>query len=110
MKAKIKRERKNKMNKQIFNMIEYPKQGIISKTVIKNSNVDIGLFCMVKNTEMSEHTSTKPGTVYVVEGRGIFNLKGKDIKMLPGTLIFMEKNAKHSLKAIENMAFILTLF
>ena len=65
---------------------------------------------MAKGTEISEHTSTKEGFVYVVEGKGTFNLEGKKITMLPGVFIFMKKSVVHSLKAVENTSFILSLY
>ena len=95
--------------KNIKEMIEYPREGIISKEVSKKGNIDVTLFCMAKNTNISEHTSTKQGFVYVIEGNGNFNLQGKDIPMLPGVFIYMDKNAKHSLSAKENTSFLLTL-
>jgi len=98
------------MNKNIKELIEYPSQGIISTNLVKNECLDIGLFCMAKGTDMSEHTSIKQGTVYVVEGDGIFNLEGEDIEMKPGVMIYMKANAVHSLKANENTAFVLSLF
>jgi nitric oxide dioxygenase len=98
------------MEKNIKEMIEYPEEGILSKELIKNEKTDIGLFCMAKGTEMSNHTSVKPGFVHVIEGKGIFNLKGEDIEMKPGIFIYMEADAVHSLKAEENTTFILGLF
>ena len=53
--------------------------------------------------------STKPGFVYVLEGKGIFNLEGKGINMAEGVFIPMKENAVHSLKVEENTSFILTL-
>ena len=96
--------------KEIRKMIEYSEQGILSKDILKNNKLNVSLFCMAKGTEISEHTSTKQGFVYVVEGKGIFNLEGEDIEMKPSVLIFMEENAVHSLKADENTAFLLFLF
>src|SRR3989344_4408048 len=96
-------------HQDIKEMIEYPREGILSKELVKTKKNNVSLFCMAAGTEIGEHTSTKSGFVYVVEGRGIFNLEGKDIKMLPGVFIFMKKNAIHSLKAEENTAFILSL-
>ena len=90
-------------------LIEYPKSGILSKELAKTAKNNITLFCMAKGTELSEHTSTKEGFIYVLEGKGIFNLRGEKIPMKPGICIFMEKNAKHSLKAEQNTAFILSL-
>ena len=95
------------MIKNIKEHIEYPEQGILSKEIVKDK---ITLFCMAKGTEISEHTTTKQAAVYVIEGKGIFNLNGKDIQMLPNKLIFMKEDAPHSLKAQENTSFLLTLF
>ena len=100
----------NFMEKNILGMIEYPREGILSKEILKNDKVDIGLFCMAKGTEMSNHTSVRPAFVQVVEGDGIFNLEGKNIEMKPGVVISMEAGAVHGLKAVENTAFVLGLY
>ena len=97
------------MNISINQLVEYPKQGVISKQILKNEKQDTTLFCMAAGTEIDEHTSTKQGTVFVLEGRGIFNLAGEKTKMMPGVFIFMPKNAVHSLKAEENTSFLLNL-
>ena len=95
------------MNQNLKELIEYPKSGILSKSLVKGENAT--LFCMAKDSLMEEHTSTKKGFIYVLEGQGIFNLEGKNIKMKQRTFIFMEKNAVHSLRAIKNTSFILIL-
>ena len=97
------------MTKNIKEMIEYPKEGVLSKVIIKDKKLNATLFCMAKDTDISEHTSTKSGFIYVVEGNGIFNLEGKDIKMIEGVSIFMKEDAVHSLKAKENTSFMLIL-
>lgn len=96
-------------NKNIRDLIEYPKQGVLSKEIFKKDKLDSTLFCMVAGTEISEHTSTKRGFVYVIEGEGVFNLQGQDIEMKEGVFIYLEENAIHSLKAIENTSFLLIL-
>ena len=89
--------------------IKYTKNAILSKDVLNNTSLNISLFCMGMGSSISEHTSTKKATVYVIEGKGVFNLEGKDIDMLPGVMIYMDENAAHSLSAEENTSFILTL-
>lgn len=96
-------------NNNINNLIEYPKAGVLSKQLLKTDKVNVTLFCMAKQTAISKHTSVKQGFVLVLEGKGVFNLEGKDIKMLPGVFIAMKENAIHSLKAEANTAFILFL-
>lgn len=97
------------MNEQINKLIEYSKKGILSKDIMKNDKLNITLFCMAKGTAMSEHTSTKSGFIYVIEGNGVFNLEGREIIMSSGAFIYMNENAVHSLKSNENTSFILTL-
>ena len=96
-------------SEKIDEMIEYPNKGVLSKELVRTGKTNITLFCMSNGTEISDHTSTKEGFVYVVEGNGTFTLEGEDIKMDPGVLIFMKKDAVHSLKAHENTSFILSL-
>ena len=99
----------SKNNFDLTKLIEYPKSGILSKVLVKNKTKDVTLFCMSKGSELSEHTSTKEGFVYVLEGNGLFVLKGKKIAMKKEVLIHMEKNALHSLKAKNNTSFLLIL-
>ena len=94
---------------QIYKEIEYPRSGILSKVLVKSEGKDVTLFCMSKGSELSSHTSTKDGIVYVIEGKGTFVLKGKKIPMVEGVMIHMEKKAVHSLSAKENTAFLLIL-
>ena len=100
--------RKNKM-KNIKKLIEYPREGILSKEVLMDEKVDVTLFCMAAGTEIGHHTSTKSGFVHVVDGKGSFNLEGDDIEMIPGVFIPMKENAVHSLRAGENTSFLLVL-
>ena len=97
-------------HKEIEQMIEYPKDGILSKAIVKDDKIDMTLFCMAKGAELSEHTSTKSGFVHVVDGNGLFVLEGKNIQMKPGVIILMDKDAVHSLSAKENTSFILGLY
>ena len=97
------------LDKNILEMIEYPKQGVLSKEIFRNEKTDCTLFCMASGTKISEHTSTKQGFIYVIEGKGIFNLQGENIEMKEGVFIYMKENSVHSLKAEEHTSFLLIL-
>ena len=97
------------MTEKIKELIEYPQQGILSRNIVKNDKLDATLFCLAQGTAISEHTSTKQGFVYVVEGQGTFSLEGQEISMTPGVFIYMKANSVHSLKADANTSFILAL-
>lgn len=95
--------------RNIKELVRYSEGGILSAALAKTERSNVTLFCLAKGTELSEHTSTREGFVYVLEGKGVFALEGRDIPMMPGVFIFMRKNAIHSLKAEENTAFLLSL-
>ena len=98
------------LEKDIFGLIEYTKNGILSKELFKDKKFDSTLFCMTAKTKISKHTATRRGLVYIVEGHGVFNLEGKDIKMKKGVMIFMKENSVHSLVVEDNTSFVLVLF
>ena len=97
------------MNLNLKDSLKYSSGGITSKVIHKSEKSNVTLFLMAAGTDLSEHTATKEGLVYVIEGKGTFVLDGKLIKILPGTFIAMSKNTPHSLEAEENTAFLLTL-
>jgi len=97
------------MEMKLTEMIEYSPGGITSKVLLKDDPLNVTLFCMAAETDISEHTSRKKGTVYILEGDGVFVLDGKEIKMKPGVLIHLENDALHSLKTIEDTSFLLSL-
>ncbi|MAG45718.1 MAG: cupin [Nanoarchaeota archaeon] len=96
-------------NKNVLNLIDYSEGGILSKILFKTNKTQVTLFSMAAGTDISEHTSSKEGYVYVLEGKGIFNLEGKEIPMESGRIINMEKDAKHSLNAEKDTSFLLIL-
>jgi quercetin dioxygenase-like cupin family protein len=89
--------------------IEYPREGVFSKVLAKDTVCQYTLFCLAANTEISEHTSTRNATVNVVEGRGLLTLSREEIILEPGVFIFIPANTSHALQAESNLSFLLTL-
>jgi len=98
------------MIKNLEQMMEFPREGVFSKVLVKTETSNYTLMCLAKGSDISEHTSTREAAVTVIKGEGIFVLKGKKIKMKPGVFIFMPKNAPHSLSASKDLAILLSLF
>ncbi len=90
-------------------MMEFPRQGVFSKVLVKTDVSNHTLMCLAKGSDISEHTSTREVAVTVLKGKGTFVLGKKKIKMKPGVFIFMPKNAPHSLSASEDLAILLSL-
>lgn len=93
----------------IKNLISHSPGGILSKELVKGKASNVTLFCLAKDTEISEHTARKNAIVFVLEGKGEFVLAGKSIKMEEGVMIKMEKDSVHRLSANTNMSFLLFL-
>jgi quercetin dioxygenase-like cupin family protein len=89
--------------------IKFSAGGVYSKTLAKSANYNYSLMCLSKGTDIDTHTSTKNGCVQVLKGKGIFVLFDETIELKPGVFIFMPANAPHSLKAEEDLAFLLCL-
>jgi len=95
--------------KNLYEMMEFPREGVFSKVLAKGDFSNHTLMCLAKGTDISEHTSTREAAVTILKGTGTFYLNGKKIGMAPGVFIFMPKNAPHSLSADEDLAFLLSL-
>jgi len=95
--------------KNIYEMMEFPSEGVFSKVIARGEMSNHTLMCLAKGTDISEHTSSREGVVTILKGTGTFTLNGKKIAMEPGVCIFMPKNAPHALRAEEDLAFLLSL-
>ena len=96
--------------KDLEKMMEFPREGVFSKVLVKTEVSNYTLMCLAKGSDISEHTSTREAAVTVLKGEGTFVLNGAKIKMKPGVFIFMPKNAPHSLSATKDLAILLSLF
>lgn len=45
----------------------------------------------------------------VIEGQGVLTLEGKEIVLELGVFVFIPSTARHAIKAVTNLAFLLTL-
>ena len=91
-------------------MIEFPRDGIVSKTVLKTTGKDITLFCMSTGQLMSSHTSSYPAIIHVLQGKGEITLAKKKYEAKPNAWFYMPAGLPHAIRATENLVFLLTLF
>lgn len=50
-------------------LIEFARDGIVSKTLVKNVGGKVGLFCMSNGQSISTHTSSFPAVIHVLRGK-----------------------------------------
>lgn len=90
-------------------VIEYPQTGVKSKIVLEDENCRYTLMSLAPEMHIAEHASPRNATVNVIEGQGVLTLEGKEIILELGVFVFIPATKRHAVKAVTNLAFLLTL-
>lgn len=90
-------------------MIEFAKEGIVSKTFLDRPDLKMVLFCMAKGQSLSEHTASMPASIHVLKGKAIITLGENKYEAAPGLWVYMPAELKHAINALEDFVFLLTL-
>ncbi|MBA2598492.1 MAG: cupin domain-containing protein [Chloroflexota bacterium] len=80
-----------------------------SETLLKTPRLRVVLVTMRAGTELREHTAPGVITVQPLQGRFAFMTDGGEREIAAGTLIALEANTRHAVRAIEDGAFLLTI-
>jgi len=91
-------------------MMEFARDGIVSKTVARRAGSETSLFCMSTGQELSTHSASFPAIIHVLKGRGQITLGSRAYEAKPNAWIYMPKGLRHSVQATESLVFLLTLF
>lgn len=94
----------------LYDMIEFPKQGILSKTVIETASGEVDIFMLPKGEKISKHTSSRDAAVLILRGEAEFQLGEESHVVKEGDCFFMPAGLVHALAAVEDLVFTLTLF
>lgn len=95
--------------KNLEDMIEFAKNGIVSKTVAEVKGNEISLFCMATGQSLSTHSASFPAVIHVLQGKGEITLGKEVYEANPNSWFSLPKNLPHAVKATENLVFLLTL-
>ena len=98
----------NKPN-QIAGLIEYQKDAVVSKTLIRKEMGTITVFAFDKEQELSEHTAPFDALVQVLDGKVDVIIDGESNIVKGGEMIIMPANKPHALKAIEKFKMMLVM-
>lgn len=91
---------------QLRDLIQYGEEGVRRQIVTKDEKRQAILVCLTAGTHLSSHSSSHDGFIIAIDGQGVFTLEGEDIALEPGVFIAMPANVVHSVKAIDNLAFL----
>ena len=96
--------------KHLYDMVEFPKQGILSNTIHQGASGEADLFMLPKGAKISGHTSSRDASVLILQGEAEFMLGEDWHHVKAGDWFFMEAGLVHALNAIDDLVFVLTLF
>jgi nitric oxide dioxygenase len=94
----------------IDDLVEFARDGIVSKTLIKEEKREISLFCMSTGQSISTHKSSFPAVIHVLQGTGEITLADKTYQAKPNAWFYMPAQLPHAIEATDSLVFLLTLF
>ena len=93
----------------LVKMVEYQKDGVVSKTVVDKKVGTITLFAFDHGQGLSEHTAPYDAFVHVLDGAVEIHISGRPYQLRAGDMILMPANQPHSLKALQPFKMMLVM-
>jgi len=106
----LKRESRHGFFMDLVSMIEFARDGIVSKTVAKKAGNEVSLFCLSTGQELSTHSASFPAIIHVLKGKGQITLGSQSYEGKPNAWFYMPKGLPHAVQSTENLVFLFTLF
>lgn len=95
---------------KLYESLEFPKQGILSRKLFESASGEIDLFTIPAGHKISGHTSSRDAAVQIVKGEAEWLLGEEWHKVKEGDTFYMPAGLIHAITAVEDLAFLLTLF
>jgi quercetin dioxygenase-like cupin family protein len=86
-----------------------PSESIVSRTIHVDDQIKVSMFGFAPGQELSEHTSSVPAIIQIIQGTCSLSLEDDTYTAGPGTWVHMPANTKHALKAITPMQMLLIM-
>ena len=78
-------------------------------TLIKTAHVEVIRMVLPAGKVLSKHKAPGEITVQCLDGRMMFRTMGQEKELRTGNLLYLSANEEHSVMAIEDSSFLLTL-
>ena len=89
--------------------VSIPEKGILSRTVQNDDWSKIVLFAFAPDEELSEHTSSMPTVLYVVQGEAELTLGPERLEVQPNSLVHMPPKLPHAIRTRTALIMLLVL-
>jgi quercetin dioxygenase-like cupin family protein len=80
-----------------------------AKTLVKEADLRVVLVALRRGVAMDEHQATGPITIQAVSGKLRVSLPVQHVNLAPGQFVALEAALRHSVTALEDGAFLLTV-
>ncbi len=84
-------------------------ESIISRSLVKQEDLDVTLFGFARGQALTEHTSPYTAIIEVLKGDLVLTLGGEEVKAGPGSWTLMPPNLPHALYAQTEVILLLTM-
>ncbi|MGO9481946.1 MAG: cupin domain-containing protein [Candidatus Kryptoniota bacterium] len=95
--------------KNAADSVEYSKDSVVSKQLIKREAGTISLIAFDKGQSLSGHTPFD-AFVEVIDGEAEFVVEGKNIKIAKGEFVIIPADVPHSVNAVQRFKMLSVMF
>ncbi len=89
--------------------VEYQKDAVVSKTILKKDAGNITLFAFDKGQGLSEHTAPFDALVQIIDGEADVTISGDVHQVRKGEVIILPANKPHALSAVTSFKMMLVM-
>ena len=89
--------------------IDYAKDAVVSKTIIKKSAGTITLFAFDAGQGLSPHVAPFDALVQILDGVCTFSIEGTQFQMISGDCIILPAGKIHAVEALKPFKMLLTM-
>ncbi|HET9494297.1 MAG TPA: cupin domain-containing protein [Chloroflexia bacterium] len=89
--------------------LQIPKDGILSRILLKNEHVNVTVFGFDAGQELTEHTAATPAIVQIVRGEATLTIGTDKKEVGPGAWLYMPARMPHGVSAKTPVIMLLVL-
>jgi quercetin dioxygenase-like cupin family protein len=90
-------------------LIHFEPREVYTRVLVKYEKFSATLICLPAGSSIDTHVSLANACIQVVQGRGVCQSGGKEIPLREGSFVFTPPHVENSVKAEEDLAFLLCL-
>lgn len=94
---------------KLVTLIDYQKDSIVSKEILKNKSGTVSLFAFDAGQGLSEHTAPFDALIQIIDGEAEIFIEDRNYTVSDGELVILPANKPHAVQANKNFKMILSM-